>query len=137
MRLSSACSVRRSLITPLPRLRINVFCLRSPERTSRYGQVHVTSITFKIFDTFCSLSLNCGMFAHRNNVAWILMLLLLAVLDVAETADPLTDLGRSRGISRRLNFFLQASQLNISVSFEQKISLGSWFSIRWMEMPPM
>lgn len=136
MRLSSACSVRKSLITPLPARRINVSCLRSSERTSRYGQVHVTSITFKIFDTLCSLSLNCGMFAYRNNVAWILMLLLLAVLDVAETADPLTDLGMSRGISH-LNFFLQVSQLNISVSFEQKISLGSWFSIRWMEMPPM
>lgn len=43
------------------------------------------------------------------------MLLLLAVLGVAETADPLTDLGRSRGISH-LNFFLQASQINISVT---------------------
>ncbi|KAM8729900.1 transmembrane protein 130 isoform 1-T3 [Acanthopagrus schlegelii] len=34
---------------------------------------------------------------ERNNVAWILMLLLLAVLGVAETADPLTDLENIAG----------------------------------------
>lgn len=103
------------------------FYLRSScERPSRYGQVNLTShlrldisrTLFKLWDV-----------SHRKNALWMSALLLLVVLGVAETKDPLTDLGRPSSIFS-FTLSLQAPWLHTYLSFKQKILLASWFSTR-------
>lgn len=76
------------------------------------------------------------MFTCRINAVWILTLLLQLALGVAQTTDPLTDLGRSF-IIFHLYFSWRHHNYSLSVFLKQRILLGSWFSIRRREMPPM
>lgn len=64
-------------------------------------------------------------------MVWLLMFLLLVLLGVAKTT--LTDLGTLCHIYPFLTGMLRF--LNYVLSFKQSILLGSWFSIKWREMP--